>query len=155
MSDKPCMTVIDYAGNAGRHKIVQAGDVLGGKHPPATQEYAKQTLAEEKTAAEIKDILDRATAEMALEEQENQRRARITAEASYTTYDVDPFTKQYNGQAAKNRRTVDLCSKKQAGLVCHLGRQCGENWTFAEARALTRRQVNGVIHKLKGKCGLE
>src|SRR5262249_4163797 len=47
MSAKPNMLVIDFAGNAGRHKIVQASDVLGGKYAPPVREYAKQTMVQE------------------------------------------------------------------------------------------------------------
>ncbi len=155
MSEKPWMNVIDYAGNAGRHQIVQAVDVLGGKHDLPTRDYAREILAEEKTAAEIGDILERAALEMTLEEEENRRREKITAKAEYQTYDVDPFTKQYNGHANdKARGPAELCSPKQAGLICYLARQCGEKgWTFAKASNLTRRQVQGVISKLKRQCG--
>ncbi len=156
MSDKPHMTVIDYAGNAGRHKIIQAVDVLGGKHDAPTRDYARKTLEEEKTAAEIGDILERSALEMALEAEEDRRRAKITAKAEYQTYDVDPFTKQYNGQAKNGKASpADLCSPKQARYICYLAGQCGEKgWTFAKASNLTRKQVHGVIGQLKRKAGL-
>jgi superfamily II DNA or RNA helicase len=156
MSDKPCMTVIDFAGNAGRHKIIQAADVLGGKHEAPVRDYAKETMAEEGCAVDLEEALARAKAEMDLEAEENARRKKITAKVQYQTQDVDPFVRQYtpkpNGvQVPKS--PGDPCSSKQAGYICYLSRKAGADWTYAKASQLTKQQARGVIGKLQAMGG--
>jgi superfamily II DNA or RNA helicase len=154
LSAKPNMLVIDFAGNAGRHKIIQAADVLGGKHEPPVRSYVKETMEEEGRPVDLEEALARAKAELALIAEEDERRKVIVAKATYQTYDVDPFVKQYNGQAKKNGKprfeSGEECSDKQAGLICYLARQAGDaSWTFTKAKQLSKRQVNGVIAKLR------
>jgi superfamily II DNA or RNA helicase len=150
MSAKPNMLVIDFAGNAGKHKIVQASDVLGGKYEPPEREYAKQTLAEEGRVVDIDEALKRAQAEVALLAEEEDRRKAITATVTYQTYNIDPFVRQYNPQAnGKAKPTPEVtCSDKQAGYICHLSREAGKPWRFADAKRLTPKQASGVIKKL-------
>lgn len=151
MSAKPDMTVIDYAGNAGRHKIIQATDVLGGKHPEEVREYAKETLQREGIAADIEDALERAEEELALQFEESDRRKHIKAKASYQTQEISPFVRQYNAQRGQSAVAPgEPCTKKQAGLICHLSREHGGDWTFDKAIGLSRKQAQGVIAKLLG-----
>jgi superfamily II DNA or RNA helicase len=150
MSAKPNMVVIDFAGNAGKHRIVQASDVLGGKHELPVREYAKQTLAEEGAAVDIEEALNRAKAELDLLAEEDARREAITAKVTYQTYDIDPFVRQYNPQANGNAKPAPKvpCSDKQAGYICHLSREAGKPWKFADAKRLTPKQASGVIKRL-------
>jgi superfamily II DNA or RNA helicase len=150
MSAKPNMLVVDFAGNAGKHKIVQASDVLGGKYGLPEREYAKRTLAEEGRAVDIEEALNRAKAELALLDEEESRRKAITAKATYQTYNIDPFVRQYNPRAdCKEKRTPRMpCSDKQAGYICHLSREASKPWKFADAKQLTPKQASGVIKKL-------
>lgn len=160
LSAKPCMTVVDFAGNAGRHKIVQAADVLGGKYEAPVRDYAKKTMEEEQGApVDLEEALARASEEMTLESEEAERRRKIVAKVQYQTYDVDPFTRQYNGQSGTNgapKTAPDYCSDKQAGYIAYLSRQTGGRvWTYREARELTKRQASGIISKLKEEAGIE
>jgi superfamily II DNA or RNA helicase len=148
-SAKPNMLIIDFAGNAGKHKIVQATDVLGGKHELPVREYAKRTVAEEGRAVDIEEAFARARVELALLAEEEERRKAITAKIRYQTYNIDPFVKQYNPQTNGKARTPKVtCSNKQAGYICHLSREAGMPWTFADAKRLTPKQASGVIKKL-------
>lgn len=153
MSAKPSMMVIDFAGNAGRHKIVQAADILGGKHEPKTREYAKKTMEEEAgKAVDLEEALDRAQDELELIEEESHRRKHIKAQAKYETYDVNPFTKRYTQKASMgDKKPVELCSSKQAGYIVYLSRKVGEHWTFDAASRLSFKQARGVINALKMK----
>jgi superfamily II DNA or RNA helicase len=151
MSGKPFMSVIDFAGNAGKHQIIQAADVLGGKHDPETRDYAKKTMKEEGRQVDLEEALQRAKAELLLWEDEQERRKEIKADkVEYQTQEIDPFTKQYrpkqngNGKAAK-----ELCSRKQAGLVMYLSQLIKKPWRWEDAKNLTIAQVRGVIAKLK------
>jgi superfamily II DNA or RNA helicase len=155
MSEKPWATVIDFCGNAGRHKIIQATDVLGGKHPPEVRDYAKKTLEEEeRVPADIAEALERAKEEMDLLAEEDARRAKITAQVQYRTQEISPFTRQYMDKGYKKafdfQAPKEKCSDKQAGLIVHLSRrtQSGD-WTWKKAKELTPQQARGVIGKLK------
>jgi hypothetical protein len=161
MSDKPNMLVIDYAGNAGRHRIVQAADVLGGKYSVAERDYAKKTMAEEaaptleekaRRAVDIDRALERAKAELELLDEHSDMRRHIKADrVEYQTHEVSPFVRQYAPQGIREPRSPsEACTDKQAGFICYLSRKTGKPWTFEEAKALTPRQASGVIAKLKG-----
>jgi len=151
LSPKPHMMVVDYAGNAGKHKIIQAADVLGGKHSPEVRAYAKQTMEEEGRTVDLEESLKRAADEQRLLSDEEDRRRNVTAAVDYKTYEISPFVRQYNGtQQQKTQGTEDKCSIKQAGYICHLAREVGvEGWTFEKASNLSRRQAKGIIGKLQ------
>jgi superfamily II DNA or RNA helicase len=150
MSAKPDMLVIDFAGNAGRHKIVQATDVLSGKHSSETREYARETIADEARAVDIEEALDRAQAELALIAQEDQRRKDIKAsKVEYSTHEVSPFVKQYQPSQKVAGVAGEGCTDKQAGYICYLSRENGGNWTFDKAKSLSKRQAQGVIVRLQ------
>src|SRR5262249_48908037 len=107
-------------------------------------------------AVDIEEALKRAQEELALLAEEEFRRRKIVATATYDAYDVDPFTRQYAGAngLSERRPVADPCSDKQAGFICFLARQCGEKWTFQAAKQLSRRQASGVIDKLKKRVGV-
>lgn len=153
MSLKPSMMVIDFAGNAGKHKIVQAADVLGGKHELPVRQYAKDTMEEEGRPVDLEAALDRAEKEMALMSQEDERRKSITAKAAYQTQEIDPFTKQYskNRQGKTPKDTGPPCSPKQAGLICFLSRQVNAGWTYENASRLSAKSARGIIGGLFAK----
>lgn len=149
MSDKPSMVVIDFAGNAGKHKIIQAADVLGGKHEPPVRQYAKETMEQEGRAVDLEEALARAADELALIQEEQEARAKITADAQYSTYNVDPFVKQYVPQnGAAPRTSGDECTDPQANYIVRLSH--GE-WTFEKAKTLSKRQASGVIGRLRNE----
>lgn len=152
LSAKPNMMVIDFAGNAGKHKIIQAVDVLGGKHDDDVKSYAKRTLAEDGKPYDVAAALDRAHKEMALESEEQERRKKIVAQAVYHAAEVSPFIRRHQSKRHAEKKTAgQSCSDKQAGYICYLARQVGERWTFADAKQLSPRQASGVITRLKAK----
>lgn len=150
LSAKPNMLVIDYAGNAGKHKIIQAADVLGGKYEPPVRDYAKQTMEQEGGQADIENALKRAEAEMALLEEEESRRKKIKADSvKYTTQQVDPFVKQYVPKYGKQPgKPFVACTDKTAWKIYFLSKETGGNWTFKKAKELTQTQASGVIGSL-------
>jgi superfamily II DNA or RNA helicase len=96
---KSHMLVIDFAGNAGKHKIIQATDVLAGNYAEGIKDYTRKTIIRENLQVDIADALERAQAEVNLLAQEQERRKFITAKPKFRTYDVDPFVRQYTPQA--------------------------------------------------------
>lgn len=149
-SQKPDMMVLDFAGNSGRHKIVTALDVLGGKWGSTVQQYAKQTLGDEGgQPPTIDEVMERAQAELLLEQQEQQRRQRVKAsKVVYGAQDVSPFA---GGQAQPKPADAprEPCSDKQARYLVYLSDRFGGNWTFETAKRLTPKQASGVIGRYR------
>jgi hypothetical protein len=149
-SAKPDMAVLDFVGNAGRHKIVTAGDVLGGAYGTPVREYARETIAQEERPVPVAEALERAEAELDLLEEERQRRRRITAQAAYQLRQVSPFDRRQSappsGGAGALRRGK-APSEKQVNYLVHLG------VSRATALGYTRRQASAVIDKLLAQRG--
>lgn len=148
-SAKPGMTVIDFCGNAGRHQIVTAADLLGGKWGSPVREYARKTQAEEGCAVPVEESLERAEAELellSLLDAERKRRANLKGRVTYSTEDVDPF-----GGAAPARREVDQgvrgrpATDKQIRYLIRLG--VGRD----RAERMTARQAGAVIQSIKSQ----
>jgi superfamily II DNA or RNA helicase len=95
-SDKDHLTIIDFVGNCGRHKLVTSADVLGGRYSDEIVEQAKKNI-EEKSAEKPVDV----ATELQIAEQEIKKRHReqeealvrdkIKARAHYSTAKVNPF----------------------------------------------------------------
>ncbi len=95
-SAKPSCLVVDFVGNAGKHKLVTSADILGGKVSEAALDLAVARARKAGGPLNMSAALDAAEAELQQEcEQarlaEAARRARLTATARFTTQAVDPF----------------------------------------------------------------
>ncbi len=141
-SRKPSMLILDFVGNSGRHKIVRAQDVLGGRYGEPVREYARQTSEQECTGRPVEESLERARDELALlaEIRERDRLVAERARVKYTAEEVSPFV----GGAARVGVEIgaDAPTDKQRWvLVNRLG------WSEEAARSITRKQASGVIGK--------
>jgi superfamily II DNA or RNA helicase len=95
-SGKPSCLVVDFVGNAGKHKLVTSADILGGK---VSEEALELALARAKQAGKpvnMTEALDDAEEELKRQREqarqaEAARRARLVATARFTTQSVDPF----------------------------------------------------------------
>ena len=103
------------------------------------------------TSVDLEEALARARDECALEDEEQRRRAPITAKVTYASFAIDPFVRQFRERGASPKHPR---SDKQAGYVCYLSRQARTPWTFAAARNLSRRQASGVINRFKEALGI-
>lgn len=114
-SPKPSMLVLDFVGNAGRHKLIHATDVLGVEYEDqwlddALAEIEKRSKAGLETDVEdafraVADQREKARQKAELEEQERERAAAereaaeqaagrrkgLVAKVQYGTRAVDPF----------------------------------------------------------------
>lgn len=93
-SRKPNMLVIDFTGNSGRHKLVSAADILGGKYDEETVEHAKRAIAEAGKPADVIAELERAAAQVIEKRKEDaskKRRELVTARVEYDTKQIDAF----------------------------------------------------------------
>jgi superfamily II DNA or RNA helicase len=92
-SAKPIAVVMDFVGNAGRHKLIHSLDILGGDISPRIRELAERELRKTGKPTAIDEIL-RDAEELEQKEkqrQESARRARLTARATFTTRIISPF----------------------------------------------------------------
>jgi superfamily II DNA or RNA helicase len=91
-SAKPCVEVLDFLGNSGRHQLVHAGDVLGGDMNEGTVKRMKKS-SEKKglgEAVDVLEMLDHAERER-IKAEEAKRRIHVVGRAKFTTQDIDPF----------------------------------------------------------------
>lgn len=83
--------VLDFSGNAGRHKLVSGLDILAGKWPDEVVERAKQD-AQDQPAMRSEEALERAAAALDAERKAaTAARARIKADVTWKASTVDPF----------------------------------------------------------------
>lgn len=104
-SAKPFMTMLDFVGNSGRHKLVCTADILGGEESDAIVEWATQSAKAKSRAGQPVDM--QAELDKAREEQERQlaekhkreaaqaaaaeKRKNIVAAAKFSTKAINPF----------------------------------------------------------------
>jgi len=162
---KPSMVVLDFVGNSGKHKLVSSADVLAGDMPDDLVELAKQEIAETGEAQDIRNAAwkqkqkrDEEQEAKRLEEEQRRkeqealteaRRARLRAEATYRTKDIDPFDQhdiavERPGQAYRGGST----DAQIKSLVAYgIPRETAMAWG--------KKQAGGVIGEFKKKRGGE
>lgn len=155
-SAKPHMTVLDFVGNSGKHRLVSTADVLAGDMPP---ELVAAVIEDMKDSGEAEDIRDavwrkkeeRDEEERRLEEERlrkqreaqlasEARRAKLKAEAEYRAKTVDPFA----GQPLPERVQSTFrggASDKQVAFLVKLGIK------QEAAMAFTKQQAGAVINE--------
>jgi superfamily II DNA or RNA helicase len=155
-SAKPSLEVIDFVGNAGRHKLISSADILGGRYNDAIVERAKRN-AEKKSAdagmpVDVIDELQRAEWQIEREKREAaeaERRQHVKLKARFSTAKVNPFD-IYNLQPwrerawHKNRPPTD----KQLAFL----QRCGVDPSglgFTHAQQLIKRIIDD---RQKGGC---
>lgn len=90
-SAKPRMTVYDFVGNAGRHRIVSACDALAGKYSDAVVGRAHKLARESAVPMDVAARLKRAQEMIEKEAEAIARRRHVLGKATFTTRNVDPF----------------------------------------------------------------
>jgi type I site-specific restriction endonuclease len=91
-SAKPHVTILDFVGNSGRHKLMTTADILGGNESDEVVQRARERVEQDGGAQDMQEALEAAREEIeAAKRKEALRRARITVRASYHASSVDPF----------------------------------------------------------------
>jgi len=95
-SPKPSALILDFVGNAGRHKLITTADILGGKLSDAAIEQAVKKAKETGKPVRMDEELDRAERNIQKEMErrkraEAARRMHVKAQADYKLRSVDPF----------------------------------------------------------------
>ena len=112
-SEKPCCSIVDFVGNAGRHKLCCSVDILGGKESEEVRAAVRKKL-ESGSAERIDEAILEAVAAEAEEKKERDvaRRAKLMAKAAWTSKTVNAFD------------TMDLVPGK--GRSCDRGKSLSE-----------------------------
>ena len=90
-SEKPNCLIVDFVGNAGRHKLCTSVDILGGKISDRAKELATERMQNGPPTDVSDAIAEAIEAERKEKERDAAKRARLKAKATYTTSTVDPF----------------------------------------------------------------
>lgn len=144
-SPKPMCEIIDFCGNAGRHKLIHTGDILGGKYSDEVRERATKMIEESKEALPVRQALEDADLAIKMEEQAKQRareaaeRARLTVKASYRTSSVDPFDVLSIDEPPERDwggKPKSLTFKQRATLAKHVPDVDVEALEYAQGKAL-------------------
>jgi superfamily II DNA or RNA helicase len=154
MSPKPSLTVVDMAGNAGRHKLVMLTDLLGGDYSDDVRDRARKKAAKLSAAgvpADVAQLLRLADEEVSVkrrerderEAAERQQRQRIVAAADYRTREVDPFG-LYGVKQPRDRSWHKLEPPSPAMVQCL--RKYG-----IDATKYSKGDAGRLISELKGK----
>jgi len=137
-SAKPSCLVVDFVGNAGRHKLITSADILGGKVSEEALERAVKRVSTAGGPVNMTEAVDEAEAELREQKRlaEAARRAGLVATARFTTQSVDPFDVLHldpvkpRGWDAGRQLT-----EKQRSLLARQGIN-PDRVSFAEARQL-------------------
>lgn len=147
---KADLLVIDFAGNVGKHRLVTAVDILGGKHSEEVTDAAK-AIIERNPGMEAKAALIEAEAEVARTKEEAKQRAASAKKVKATSRFVDPFavldiecpTDRWAGQFG-----VKLASEKQVAFLETKLKKIPRDLTVRGASALIdaiiKRQTQGL-----------
>lgn len=93
-SAKPTMMILDFVGNAGRHKLISAADILGGNYTDEVKDRAKRNMKKSGEQGDLpSDIaLELMKAQKQVDEETELRtRARLKAQARYSVTSTNPF----------------------------------------------------------------
>lgn len=123
-SPKPSALVLDFVGNAGRHKLMTTADILGGK---VSEEAIALAIAKAKKngkAIRMDQAIDEAERDIQKQIEERRRReaarkAHLVATARYSTKTISPFD-VFELKPAKARgwdNGKQLSEKQRACLV--------------------------------------
>ena len=136
-SVKPSVLLLDFMGNCGRHRLVHAGDVLGGRWDDETRQRSTRRAAEAPgEEIDVLAMLDR-TEILLRDEKERKKRELLKGTARYTTQAVDPF--EFVGIAppkVRGFRAKIPASEKQRSYLARNGVPNADRLTLDEASAI-------------------
>jgi superfamily II DNA or RNA helicase len=137
-SNKPDVLVIDFEGRNGKHKLIHAADILGGKELPEVIARVNVEL-QTNPGRDVQEVIEDVKRQKQKEEEERRRRS-IIAKAKYRTLQTNPFDLLGLPPAAADIGQQVPPSDKQIGLLMQFG--------FPVDKVHTRRAASAVIDKL-------
>lgn len=159
--------LIDLVGNAGKHSLVTATDILAGKYDDETLALAKEKVADSDGGMLADEALEAAARELEHRRQiEAARRAALKGKVRTRAQEVDPFgifrVKDPSGDEWSERYATPA-SDKQIGALGRFKIPIPENCTKAQASKLIStaigRKEGGLCTfghmKFLGKYGID
>jgi superfamily II DNA or RNA helicase len=146
-SAKPAVLIVDFVGNAGKHKLMSTADILGGNYPDEVVEQAARTVREAGQSKDMLEALAEAQAELRKQAEETKAReaatrARLRAKAVYSTSTVSPFDLFH--LAPRQERGWDvgrqLSEKQRALLEKHMPGVDVDALTYSQGKQLLDEQ---------------
>jgi superfamily II DNA or RNA helicase len=159
-SRKDGVTVLDYCGNAGRHKLVHCVDALAGKSSKEISEAAERAVMQGAADADV-DVMAMLTQVELRAKQEAERVVRrgLVVRAGYSTQEIDPFSLidlAPDREAAWQKGTP--ASEAQMALIRKLKVALPQLLTRNEARRLIDAAISTPTPKQQGvlvRAGLD
>lgn len=151
-STKPAVEIMDFVGNAGRHKLITAVDILAGRSSDAVAQRAK-AKAKSGQAGDVQEAIDEAEREIHEERKHRdaERKKQLVAKARYTVEDVNPFDAlDIEAPRVKGWDRVKRASNRQVAYLKGEGIDASK-MKLTEASTL----INEINDRRKrGECGL-
>lgn len=92
ISRKPFVTIVDFVGNSGKHKLISSADVLGGNVSDEVVERAIANMRRNGKPADVaEEIQKQIDEEKKRKQDEEARKVRLVARSKYSMTEVDPF----------------------------------------------------------------
>jgi superfamily II DNA or RNA helicase len=148
-SAKPNMVVLDFAGNAGRHKIITATDILGGKFTAPARQYAREAAEESDTPRPVQELLEEGELVSAYRLERDERLRRIRAQAQYQVNIVSPFDRGSTSAPHHGEES----SRGEPATARQIWRLGTLGVSRDRASTYTKRQASVVIGKLLEQRG--
>jgi type I site-specific restriction endonuclease len=148
-SAKRSCLVVDFVGNAGKHKLVTSADILGGKVSEEAVELAMARTLKAGGPVKMAEALDEAEAELQEQKRlaEAARRARLVATARFTTQSVDPFDVLHlDPVKSRGWDNVKQLREKQRSLLAKQGIN-PDNLSFSQGKQL----ISEIFRRWDGK----
>lgn len=142
-SAKQAVTVLDFCGNAGRHKLIHCADALAGKMSAEVAD--RVALAQKNLADEELDVLSLLTWAEKEEAKQVEARTRqgLLVRATYSMQGIDPFSLvDIAPDRERAANTGTPASPKQIEVLGRLRVGVPENVTRREASLLIDAAIN-------------
>lgn len=142
-SAKPDTLLLDIIGKNTKHKLVTAGDILGGRYSDEVVERAEREMAESGLPCDVAEMLEetqrRHNAEI---EAEAKRKAALSLQRKSGSVDIDPFG-EYGlprpHDPYKRPMTADQREKM-------------ERWKIKKFDKLTEAEADQIIHEMQRRA---
>lgn len=151
-SAKPACLVVDFVGNAGRHKLMTTADILGGKVSEEVIERAAKRAAKDGQPFRMDELLDEEVIRIQQEieirkRNEALRKAKLVAKVQYQSRQINPFD-TFDMTPAVDRGWDDgrRLSEKQRDLLMRQGID-PDSMSYAAGRQL----LNTLFARWKAK----
>lgn len=152
-SKKPSCLVVDFTGNAGKHKLMTSADILGGNYEDEVVERAVRRADKEGKPVRMTELLEEEEEKLAQERErkrlaEEARRAKLIVSATWSAQRISPFD-VFGLQPAKSRGWDNSrqLSQKQKDLLLKQG-IATDGMPYSQAKQLLNEMFRRWDQKL-------